>query len=85
MVKKLRPYNDPDYRQAKAWFKSNPTPCHFPGCTQVGTTVDHVPAIMHHTHIRGARCCRLLPACHFHNSSHGATEGNKMREPRSPW
>ena len=78
-----RPYNDPDYRAAKAWLRAHPeTPCWF-GCGNPATTLDHVPALMHHQHRRGAQCCELRPACHRCNSSHGATEGNRQREPHS--
>lgn len=79
---KGRPYRDPEYRAAKAWLKANPmTPCWM--CGLPATTIDHVPALMHHVHTRGARCCELRPACRRCNSSHGATEGNKAREPHS--
>jgi hypothetical protein len=82
----LRPYNDPDYRRAAAWLKANPdTPCtlRLPGCTGLATTIDHQPAITEHAHVRGAQCCTLRPACHHCNSSHGATLGNRRRNPTS--
>ena len=80
----LRPYNDPDYRRAKAWLKANPQPC-WRGCGRTATTLDHVPAIMEHTHQRGARCCELRPACLTCNSSDGAAKGNAKRNPSSGW
>lgn len=82
----LRPYNDPDYRAARAWLTANPgTVCYIDGCTEPATTIDHVPAIAEHDHRRGAGCCRLLPACRYHNCSSGAAIGNRLREPRTPW
>lgn len=76
----LRPYNDPDYRAAKAWLKVNPaTRCWFHGCDAIATTIDHVPAISEHHHIRGTNCCQLKPACRPHNCGHGATIGNQAR------
>lgn len=81
-----RPYNDPDYRAARAWLTANPgTRCWHEGCTTPATTIDHVPALMQHSHVRGARCCRLLPACLPHNCGDGATLGNRAREPHTPW
>lgn len=80
----LRPYNDPDYRRARAWLKANPQPC-WRGCGRTATTLDHVPAIMEHTHQRGARCCELRPACLRCNTSDGAAKGNAKRNPSSGW
>lgn len=81
-----RPYNDADYRAARAWLTAHPhTPCWHHDCTAMATTIDHVPAIMEHTHVRGARCCSLLPACGPHNYGHGASMGNRNREPHTPW
>lgn len=80
----LRPYNDPDYRAARAWLTAHPdTLCYFPGCTRRADTIDHKPAIAEHNHVRGSRCCTLHPACRYHNCSHGASMGNRMREPGS--
>jgi hypothetical protein len=82
----LRPYNDPEYRAARRWLVANPhTTCWFPGCDALADTIDHVPAIMEHTHIRGTRCCELRPACGPHNYSSGAAAGNRQREPHTPW
>lgn len=82
----LRPYNDADYRAARAWLTAHPdTPCAFDHCTARATTLDHVPAIIEHNHRRGTGCCTLRPACLHHNASHGATLGNRMREPHTPW
>lgn len=82
MAAALRPYNDPEYRAAKQHLRRTHVECHF-GCGHRATTPDHVPAIMEHHHVRGTRCCQLLPACHSCNSSHGATIGNRLREPHS--
>jgi hypothetical protein len=82
---KLSPYNDPDYRIARAALKLNPQPCWFDDCTAQATTIDHVPAIAQHTHIRGTGCCELRPACRPHNCGSGASMGNAMREPHTPW
>jgi hypothetical protein len=77
-------YNDPDYRAARAWLTAHPeTLCWFNGCTARADTVDHVPAIVNHTHVRGAHCCELRPACRRHNCSHGASEGNRQRDPHT--
>ena len=79
-------YNDPDYRAARAWLTANPnTRCWFDGCDALATTIDHVPAIMEHTHRRGAGCCRLLPACRPHNCGHGAAIGNRKRSTGYDW
>lgn len=82
----LRPYNDPDYRAATTWLKHHPgTPCtlHLPGCTNSATTIDHQPALAEHTHVRSSGCCTLQPACHHCNTSHGASLGNRKRNPTS--
>lgn len=80
----LSPYNDADYRAARRWLKANPhTRCWHDGCTEPGTTIDHVPALAEHTHIRGSRCCTLRPCCAPHNYSSGATLGNRNREPHT--
>jgi hypothetical protein len=76
-------YNDPTYRAARAWLTAHPgTPC-WKNCGRPATTIDHVPAIMHHTHVRGAGCCQLKPACRRCNCSHGASEGNRRRDPHT--
>lgn len=74
----LRPYNDPEYRRMQAWLKDNPQPCRLQrdGCTGLGTTPDHQPAIISHEHRRGTGCCTLVPACAHCNSSDGAERGN---------
>lgn len=75
-----RPYNDPDYKAAKAWLKAHPTTtCWFHECTALADTVDHVPAISEHQHVRGTNCCQLKPACRAHNCGHGASIGNAAR------
>jgi hypothetical protein len=78
----LRAYNDPDYRHRKRWLRTHPTLCGF-GCGQPATTLDHQPALAQHHHVRGSQCCTLVPACHRCNSSHGATLGNRLRNPTS--
>lgn len=74
-------YNDADYIAARASLKvaGSAVPCWFAGCTRPATTIDHVPALIEHHHIRGAGCCRLLPACQHCNSSDGAAKGNQRR------
>lgn len=77
---RLRPYNDPDYRAARAWLTAHPeTRCYRPDCNRQATDLDHTPSIAEHHHVRGARCCTLRPACAHHNRSAGATLGNQMR------
>jgi hypothetical protein len=77
-------YNDPDYRAARAWLTANPgTPCWHHGCTRPANTIDHDPPLAIHTHRRGTRCCRYLPACTPHNCGDGAAMGNRMREPHT--
>ena len=80
-----RAYNDPAYRQAKAWLARHPVTCWHDGCDAPADTLDHVPALMHHHHVRGTQCCSLLPACKACNSRHGAADGNRQREPRTTW
>ncbi len=82
-----RPYNDHEYRTLRAWLTANPgaRTCWHDGCDNPATTIDHVPAIMHHTHIRGTGCCELRPACERCNKSTGAIAGNMAREPASGW
>lgn len=82
-----RPYNDPEYRAMKANLARVPTPCQLrlPGCTGRATTPDHQPRIAQHTHRRGTRCCRLIPACHHCNTSDGATSGNTARSTGYNW
>lgn len=81
-----RPHNDPEYRNAKRWLRAHPeTRCWFDGCDAPATTIDHVPAIVEHQHLRGSRCCELRPACRSCNCSHGARIGNARRELRTPW
>ena len=77
-MKSLRPHNDPEYRRAKALLKANPTDCRLglDGCTGTATTLDHQPRLDQHAHVRGARCCTLVPACFHCNSSDGATYRN---------
>ena len=83
---KLRPYNDPEYRRARAHLTANPgVTCWHDGCTNPATTIDHQPPILHHTHQRGTGCCQLRPACERCNKSTGATLGNMNREPNSGW
>lgn len=79
------PYNDPEYRAARANLKLHPQRCWHTDCNQPATTIDHVPALAEHTHRRGSGCCRLLPACQPHNYGDGATLGNRLRRPSTPW
>jgi hypothetical protein len=85
----LRPYNDPTYRAARAWLSAHPdTLCHFAGCSHKADTIDHVPALVEHQHVRGSRCCTLHPACRLHNFGHGgrlARARERTPEPRTPW
>jgi hypothetical protein len=82
----LRPYNDPEYRAARAWLTANPhVRCWYPDCDAQATTIDHVPALMDHHHVRGSRCCELRPACRPCNCGSGAAAGNRKREAHSPW
>jgi hypothetical protein len=84
MSRTLSPYNDPEYRAARAWLKAHPdTECWHPNCTAPATTIDHVPALAEHHHQRGTRCCRLQPACAPCNLGSGAALGNRMREPHT--
>ena len=78
-------YNERRYRNARAWLTAHPdTRCWYHGCTAPATTIDHVPAIVEHTHRPNTGCCRLLPACRPHNCGHGARIGNAKRtEPRT--
>jgi hypothetical protein len=79
-------YNERTYRNARSWLTAHPeTQCWFDGCTARATTIDHVPAIAEHTHRTGTNCCQLLPACRPHNCGHGASMGNRMREPHTTW
>ena len=85
-MNRLRPYNDPDYRAARAWLTANPsTMCYFTGCNRVATTIDHNPAVAQHHHIRNSGCCSLNPACGPHNFSHGAMIGNMKRSSSFDW
>jgi hypothetical protein len=78
--------NGGEYRRARAWLTAHPaTQCWHEGCTNQATTIDHVPAIIHHHHQRGTHCCQLRAACEHCNKSHGATIGNMNREPASGW
>lgn len=79
-----RPYNEAGYKAYKRHLRLNNIPCRY-GCGRRATTPDHVPALMHHAHIPGSGCCDLHPACHPCNSSHGAREGNAIRNPSSGW
>jgi len=82
-----RPYNDGNYRRAKAALKAQPRPCalRLPGCTITATTLDHQPRLAQHTHRRGTACCTLVPACAHCNSSDGATAGNAKRASGYDW
>jgi hypothetical protein len=87
---KLRPYNDPEYRRARATltalmtYHGGTVPC-WKGCGRPATTIDHQPAILEHNHRRGTGCCTLKPSCEHCNKSHGATIGNQQRRPKSTW
>lgn len=77
----LRPYNDPEYRAAKAHLAVVWVPCQLQldGCTERATSPDHQPPLAEHRHVRGTNCCRLVPACHHCNTSSGAATGNRNR------
>lgn len=80
----LRPYNDRDYRLARAWLTAHPdTVCWYPDCDQPAEDIDHVPSLIKHNHRRGTGCCSLRPACAHHNRSSGATDGNEHRSGRT--
>ena len=55
------PYDEAAYRRARAELKANPAPCWV--CGRPGTTVDHVPSLSQHRHVKGSGCCTLRPAC----------------------
>jgi hypothetical protein len=79
-----RATNDPEYKAFKRYLASVHVDCWY-GCGRRATSPDHQPRLMEHTHVRGAGCCRLLPACRTCNTSDGATAGNSARRPRSGW
>lgn len=83
----MRAHNDPEYRRAKALLATHPQPCQLrrPGCTGLATTLDHQPRLMDHHHVRGAGCCRLVPACAACNYADGATAGNRRRGTGYSW
>jgi 5-methylcytosine-specific restriction endonuclease McrA len=53
--------------------------CYVPGCPRYANTVDHIiPVALGGTHAPS----NLRPACGHHNSSTGASMGNRMRPPQ---
>lgn len=84
----VNPYNDPEYRRARAWLTDHPgTRCEIngPDCTGIATTIDHHPALKLHHHRRGSGCCQVRAACGRCNYSTGATLGNRLRDPITQW
>lgn len=83
----MRPTNDPEYRAFKHYLEANWVQCWYvhdhKRCTHRATSPDHRPRLSEHTHIRGTRCCELLPACAHCNTSDGARAGNRQRNPTS--
>lgn len=62
-------YRDPHYRAAAADLRRRPRPCR---CGAPATTLDHVPPLALHHHVRGSGCCVLVPACVRCNLGAGA-------------
>jgi hypothetical protein len=60
-------HNERAYRRARAWLTANPQPCYHAGCDEQGSTLDHVPPLQAHEHVKGSGCCVLLPCCPKHN------------------
>jgi len=73
---RFRPYNDPEYRAAKAKLTRSPAPCW--ECGKPATTPDHWPPLAEHEHVRGARCCILRPHCRACSDRQG---GKMAHEP----
>lgn len=77
-------YGEREHREARAALTPS-TPCWYPGCHNVATTIDHVPALAEHAHAAGSGCCRKLPACAPHNYGAGARLANRRRAGRRPY
>jgi hypothetical protein len=66
------PYRDPEYRAASDDLKAHPRLCATPRCHAVASTLDHVPPLGLHHHVRGSGCCVLVGKCVRCNLGAGA-------------
>lgn len=53
-------YRDPSYRAAAAELRARPRSCR---CGAPATTLDHVPPLALHHHVRGSGCCVYVAMC----------------------
>ncbi len=64
------PAYDGHYQRVRALMLDPPVACSH--CRKaVATTLDHDPPLAMHRHVKGSRCCRLIPSCEACNASGG--------------
>src|SRR5262245_6314189 len=69
-----------DYQRIRRMMLDPPVPCAH--CRKaVATTLDHDPPLAMHRHVKGSRCCRLIPSCEACNRSGGIMVANGMWRP----
>lgn len=75
-MKPVRVYDTPAYRAARKRMLARRPTCWWHGCTNPATEADHDPPVSFHRHVEhdyrsGSGCCRLRPACSFHQRRQG--------------
>jgi len=75
-MKQVRPYDTPAYRAARKRLLARKPKCWWHGCPNAATEADHDPPVSFHRHVEhdyrsGGGCCRLRPACAFHQRQQG--------------